>query len=114
MELTSITIGVPVSDMAKAKTWYIILLGATKTIQPVPNVFEFEISKGFWLQLIEDPALKAGDGTLRFGVKDIEAEKSRLAIAGISVGKIQEVPGVIRLCRFTDPFGNKLSLYQEI
>lgn len=99
--------------MSVAKAWYSALLGETKTIQPVPHVFEFEVRTGFWLQLIEDPVLKTGDGALRFGVNDIEMEKRRLISVGIQTGEIQEIPGVIRLCRFTDPFGNKLSLYQE-
>lgn len=114
MRSNSITVGLPVKNLSEAQAWYSTFLGGKKTIQPVSNVFEFEVIQGCWLQLIEDPALKVGDSSVRFGVSDITAERSRLQSAGIQVGEIQEIPGVIFLLRLNDPFGNRLSLYQEI
>lgn len=114
MDINNSTVGVPVKNMKEAKSWYSTFLGDRKTIQPVPKIFEYEISNGFWLQLIEDESLKPGDGAIRFGVTDIKAEQARIKSQGLKISEIQEIPGVIFLCRLTDPFGNNLSLYQEI
>lgn len=114
MKSNSVTVGLPVKSLSEAKAWYTAFLGETKTLQPVPHIYEFEVIEGLWLQLVEDPSLKIGDSSVRFGVSDIKAERSRLLSIGIEAGEIKEIPGVVFLLRLADPFGNKLSLYQEI
>ena len=37
-----------------------------------------------------------------------------LAAAGARLGEVERIPGVIALCDAEDPFGNVLSLYEEL
>ena len=47
----------------------------------------------------------------RFGVADAGAERTRLARLGVAVGPLEHVPGAVDYFDFTDPDGNRLSLY---
>jgi predicted enzyme related to lactoylglutathione lyase len=47
----------------------------------------------------------------RFGVADAGAERTRLARLGVTVGPLEQVPGAVDYFDFTDPDGNRLSLY---
>ena len=106
---TSITVGLPVSDVKAARAWYQRVLGKVADIEPVEGIVEFEVHPGSWLQLHD------GDQTaFRIGVEDLEATRNRLLTSGIEVGPIERVEGVIAFCDFSDPDGNHLSLYQVL
>jgi catechol 2,3-dioxygenase-like lactoylglutathione lyase family enzyme len=106
---TSITVGLPVRDLDAARGWYERVLGRVADIEPVPGIVEFEVHPGSWLQLHD------GDQTVfRIGVKDVGAARSRLLQSGIEVGPVERVEGVIAFCEFSDPDGNRLSLYQVL
>lgn len=109
---TSVTVGLPVRSLPDAIGWYRTLLGSKRTLQPFPHILEFEVVRGFWLQLVEDRHREAGDGVLRFGVADVAAERERLVRAGVGVGPVQRSEGRIAYCRLKDPYGNKLCLYE--
>jgi predicted enzyme related to lactoylglutathione lyase len=48
-------------------------------------------------------------------VEDIEREHKRLETAGVKFeGKIEEIPGIVRLVTFRDPSGNRLQLAQPL
>lgn len=61
-------------------------------------------------------ALKPGSGaTLVLGVEDIEAARSELQSKGVAFeGDTVEVPGMVKLATFHDPFGNRFTLAQSI
>ena len=50
----------------------------------------------------------------RLGVGDVEAARAELSGAGARVGEVTTIPGVIAFCDAEDPFGNPLSLYQDL
>jgi predicted enzyme related to lactoylglutathione lyase len=108
----SVTVGLAVSDLVGAAAWYGRLLGREVDLSPADGVAEFRIVAGCWLQLYEGTG--GGEGAFRFGVADIEGARSRLLELGVAVSPVEEVPGVIAYCEFTDPYGNRLSLYQEL
>lgn len=114
MKITSVTVGVPVTQFEKAIDWYKAVLGPRETIQPVPSIFEFDLGSGTWLQLIQSDSIAAGDTVVRLGVENIDAEHARLKKLGIEVTEIERIEGVIAFCRFKDPSGNNLSLYQVL
>jgi hypothetical protein len=69
-----------------------------------------------WLQLVAaEPGDETGSGAvLRFGVAHLDAALTALAAAGAKAGDVERIPGVIAFCDVEDPFGNVLSLYEEL
>ena len=113
MRVTSITVGVPVSDLDGATRWYEQVLGIGPAIEPVRGVHEYEVSRGCWLQLFEGET-SSSEHAFRIGVEDIERERDRLLRLGVPPREIERVEGVIAFCDFVDPYGNSLSLYQVL
>lgn len=110
MVVTSVTIGIPVSNLSQAQLWYEALLQKDRAdFKPGQGVLEYQVGH-VWLQLYEG-VVKLNDWIFRIGVSDIQAERSRLLALGLSVGEIEEVPGVVAYCDFRDPDNNRLSLY---
>lgn len=111
MNLTSITIGIPVTSLDKASRWYEQCLELKAHIEPASDVREYEIFPGCWLQLSVVES-STSEHCLLLGVADLETERERLANMGVDVGDIRRVEGVIAWCDFKDPDGNNLSLYR--
>jgi hypothetical protein len=51
---------------------------------------------------------------LRFGVADIAAARALFAAAGARGGGLTTIPGVVSFCDAADPFGNALSLDEDL
>ena len=113
MEVTSITVGIPVSDLEKATEWYGRLLQKSPGLEPARGVREFEVAERCWLQLTE-ARMSESENIFRIGVKDIDAERRRLVDIGIEVGEITRIERLIALCDFQDNDGNRLNLYQVL
>jgi predicted enzyme related to lactoylglutathione lyase len=116
-----VTVGLPVSDLGHALGWYRDVFGLGEPdLAPADGVLEFQVGP-VWLQLSVAPVAPAAPvapvtavvaGTVkRFGVADAGAERSRLAGLGVAVGPLEHVPGAVDYFDFTDPDGNRLSLY---
>lgn len=109
------TVGLPVSDPGHAVRWYRQVFGLGEPdLAPADGVVEFQVGP-VWLQLSMAPVAPitpAAAGTVtRFGVADAGAERTRLARLGIAVGPLEHVEGAVDYFDFTDPDGNRLSLY---
>ena len=58
---------------------------------------------------------KEPGATIVLQVEDIERERKRLETGGVKFeGKIEEIPGIVRLATFRDPSGNRLQLAQPL
>jgi predicted enzyme related to lactoylglutathione lyase len=102
-------------ELDGARDWYGALLGRSPDLEPADGVFEWRLTPGAWLQLVDGEPARAGRGQLmRLGVADIEAAAAELAAAGARVGEMTTIPGVIAFCDAEDPFGNPLSLYEDL
>lgn len=113
MLIDNTTIGIYVSSLEKAAQWYAKLFGENvKTIKPTDSIVQFEYYPGCWLQLIEGEPQPSCH--IRFGVCNIKKERDRLEGLGISVETLFVIDGVVAVHRFDDPFGNQLSIYQEL
>jgi hypothetical protein len=78
-------------------------------------VYEWRLGPGAWLQLAAGEPCRPGTGEiLRLGVGEMEAAKTQLAAAGARVGEITTIHGVVAFCDAVDPFGNELSLYEDL
>jgi len=107
-----ITVGVPVSSIAEAETWYLNFLGAdTEVMRPVPGVVEFKVGPDTWVQLFETESQQPSGAIIRFLVDDMGAAQSARSDRGIVTGEPIEIPGVVTYSEFADPFGNALGLY---
>jgi predicted enzyme related to lactoylglutathione lyase len=107
-----VTVGLPVSDLGRAVRWYQEVFGLGEPdLAPADGVLEFQVGP-VWLQLSAAPPAPSATGTVtRFGVADAGAERSRLARLGVAVGPLEHVEGAVDYFDFTDPDGNRLSLY---
>src|SRR5262245_35548191 len=105
------TAAYPAADLARAKAWYIQVLG----LQPYfdqPFYVGFNVG-GFELGLIPDaPSARPPGGVIAmWGVNDIGAEYARLLALGASANQEpQDVGGGITCASVLDPFGNIFGL----
>jgi catechol 2,3-dioxygenase-like lactoylglutathione lyase family enzyme len=122
MNITSVAVGIPVSDLAASCQWYERALGLTgPDLEPTDDVVEYAIggdtsantSFCTWLQLGQENSPTPGRWVFRLGVPDVSAERQRLLGLGIAVGELIVVKGAVTYCEFADPDGNLLSYYTE-
>jgi predicted enzyme related to lactoylglutathione lyase len=105
-----------VNDFEGAKKFYGNVLGL-KTTFDSPEWAEFAGAEGEEsIGVAVNPrAGKEAGATIVLGVEDIERERKRLETAGVKFeGKIEEIPGIVRLTTFRDPSGNRLQLAQPL
>lgn len=117
--VTSITLGVPSTDLARAQRWYRTVLGPVDESTPAPGVAEFELQAGIWLQILGPEGVEPPGPVLRIGVVDLDTERRDLLARDIAVEPIVDFPladgaGRIHLAYLEDPDGNRLCLYQIV
>lgn len=115
MNVSGVTVALPVSDLDSAANWYQRVLELSEPdLQPVDGVVEFKIGS-LWLQLGEESTARSGAQVVtRFGVDDAGQERQRLERLGIPVGPLEHVPGAVNYFDFQDLDGNMLSMYSEV
>lgn len=113
---TGATFQVRINALDEGRTWYERLLGREPDFVVQDGFVEWELVPGSncWLQVAEGEATP-GNGPLRLGTSDIEAELARLQESlGIEVPDVHRAPDdIVRYCTFTDPFGNRIGLFEE-
>ncbi|MFQ5950547.1 MAG: VOC family protein [Candidatus Geothermarchaeales archaeon] len=110
--IQSLTVGISVSDLAEVTECYRNLLGPRRELDPVPKIREFKLIEDFWLQLVEVKRGSKFSPVIRIGVDDLDRQHDRLSNLGIELGRIEEVPDLIRYFSLEDPYGNRLSYYE--
>ncbi len=100
---------VAVSDIETGRSWYTRLFGRGPDNNPMPNLIEWQVTAGAWVQVTEDRS-RAGNGMLNLAVSDIEAGARELREMGIDAGEIINANKGVRLCPITDPDSNKIQL----
>lgn len=110
LNVKSITVGLPVSNLEKSASWYEKILMSDEKISPVEGIIEYQIGS-VWIQLFEEK-INVSENGLRLEVEDLDKEFKRLKTLGVIVDEVMgDVPGIIRYFDFSDPDGNKLSFY---
>lgn len=113
---------VPVSDVDRAKNFYVEQLGfvadvdvspaeGVRVVQLTPPGSACSIGLGRGLPAYDETspgAVKA----LHLVVDDIEASRAELVGRGVDVGAIQDVGGGVRYAALADPDGNTLTLQE--
>ncbi|MGU3292052.1 VOC family protein [Williamsia sp. M5A3_1d] len=113
---------VPVSDVDRAKTFYVETLGCNPDVDvsPAPGVRVVQVTPpGSACSIGMGEGIPAYDemapGTvkaLHLVVNDIEAARNELAGRGVDIGEIVDVGGGVRYAGFADPDGNSLTLQE--
>lgn len=115
MDVTTVTVGLPVSDLDRAIEWYRTAFELPPAeLEPAYGIVEFRLGP-VWLQLRAGETTRAGaEVVTRLGVADVAAQRERLLVLGIDVGALHHVEDMIDYIEFADPDGNALSLYTEL
>jgi len=120
MKLETMLSWVNVADHARAKQFYGEVLGLQQMFE-MDGWAEFSHAQGAATVGIAGPrpggaadASPAG-ATMVFKVDDLVKAKAELSKRGVKFeGEVYEVPGVVRIATFRDPFGNPLQIAQVL
>ena len=121
MDMKLELVPIPVTDVDRAKAFYIEQLGfvedvdvrpveGIRVVQLTPPGSSCSIGMGTGL-----PAYDATPGTVRalhLVVDDIEKARAELADRGVEVGAVEDVGGGVRYAGFSDPDGNSWTLQE--
>lgn len=100
---------VAVRDLTASRSWYTKLFGREPDNNPMPNLIEWQVTAGGWVQVTEDPQ-RAGYGLLNLAVSDIEEVVQELREMGLEPGEIVDANKGVRLSLIPDPDGNQIQL----
>ena len=100
---------VAVSDIEAGRSWYSKLFGRDPDNNPMPDLVEWQVVDGGWVQVTEDPQ-RAGHGMLNLAVSDIEEGVAEVRECGLEPGRIVEANKGVRLCAIADPDDNLIQL----
>ena len=113
-----ITLELNVDDLGKAIEWWQEVMGLELAYR-MDEMGWAEVTSptpGVSLGLNANGAEAGGGGAaIVFGVEDVEAARAELEGKGVSFTKdTEEIPGMVKLAEFLDPFGNRLTLAQSL
>jgi catechol 2,3-dioxygenase-like lactoylglutathione lyase family enzyme len=101
-----------VRDLDQARAFYAEQLGFEEL---------YRDDEGRWMRLARNSAELAlaespeqTGAVLTVDVEDVKQEAERLRVAGVNVGVVLEITGMIRLVDVYDPDGNRLQLTQDL
>lgn len=114
MDVSSVTVGLPVGDLEHAVEWYRRTFEISEPdLEPVDGVVELQLGP-LWLQLYAESTERSGaEVVTRLGVANAAREHERMAVLGIDLGPLEHVEGAVDYFEFADPYGNLLSVYSE-
>ncbi len=117
MRLETMLSWVQVADHAKAKEFYGEVLGLKKVFE-MDGWAEFSHAEGassIGVATERPGRVEASGATIVLRVDDLDRARAELTSRGVEFeGEIEEVPGVVRIATFRDPFGNPLQLAQPL
>jgi glyoxylase I family protein len=109
MSIEHVLAVVPVADVEKSRRWYETLFGRAADNNPMPNLVEWQVVPGGWVQVFTDHQ-HAGSTVVNFAVRDLDAHIDELNQRGLEPGEVVEANKGVRLSVLTDPDGNKVWL----
>jgi glyoxylase I family protein len=100
---------VAVSDIETGRSWYSRLFGRDPDNNPMPNLVEWQVVDGGWVQVTED-SHRAGTSMLNLAVSDLDEGVREVRECGLDPGEIVDANKGVRLCAIADPDGNAIQL----
>lgn len=108
MHIQTVFAHVDCSDLKRSSLWYGKLLGTKPDRNPMPGLWEWQVTTSAALQLYEDKE-SAGKSTLTLGVPSVEAERKKLVEEGLEPGEVERATSLF-LVRLRDPDNNLVVL----
>ncbi|MDT5143870.1 MAG: hypothetical protein QOD02_2754 [Mycobacterium sp.] len=109
MSIDHVLAVVPVTDMVRSRRWYETLSGRAADNDPMPNLTEWQVVPGGWVQVFVDDQ-HAGSTVVNFAVQDLDTHIDDLRQRGLEPADVVEANKGVRLSALTDPDGNKVWL----
>jgi glyoxylase I family protein len=109
MSIEHVLAVVPATDVARSQTWYEALFGRAADNHPMPNLVEWQVVPGGWVQVFADDQ-HAGSTVVNFAVQDLDAHIDELRQRGLEPDEVVEANKGVRLSPLIDPDGNKVWL----
>ena len=109
MSIDHVLAVVPVTDMVRSRRWYETLFGRAADNNPMPNLTEWQVVPGGWVQVFADDQ-HAGSTVVNFAVQDLDTHIDELKQRGLEPGEIVDANKGVRLSALTDPDGNTVTL----
>jgi len=112
MSIDNAIASVAVRDLKSAVPWYAALLGRAADSTPMPEVAEWQFSRGGWLQVYQLPE-RAGSGSFTLAVSDIEEIVAHVQTLGIDA--TQRSSGAkVKTLMIVDPDGNHVAFAETL
>ncbi len=107
-----------VKDFEKGKKFYGEVLGL-KPIFEMPGWAEYSHAEGAAAIGLAAPrpdrCEETTGATVVLGVDDMDTARRELGARGVKFdGGVEEIPGIVRISTFSDPFGNRVQLAQSL
>lgn len=100
-------------DIQAGINFYSRLFRRPPDFEPHEDFKEWEVFSNCWLQVGEGEPQPTYPMRLRVG--NIEAERERVEReVGVPCSPVKRIPGLVAFCDFSDPWGNRLGLYQRL
>jgi glyoxylase I family protein len=109
MSIEHVLAVVPVTDLERSRRWYESLFGRAADNNPMPNLVEWQVVPGGWVQVFVDDQ-RAGSTLVNFAVEDLDVHIDELKQRGHEPGEGVEANKGVRLSTITDPDGNTIRL----
>ena len=114
MTISAVLPVVPVSDFDAAERWYTTFFDRAADRHPMDGLSEWQLGDYAVVQVFHSPD-KAGRTALNFVDDDLDRHLADLADRGIDATEpITVAKGRQRLATISDPYGNQLSLIEDI
>ncbi|HEV2376779.1 MAG TPA: VOC family protein [Streptosporangiaceae bacterium] len=98
--------GIPVSDFAKALTWYEMLLGRPPSSFPHDTEAVWELAERRLVYIVQRPE-HAGHAMHTIMVNDLDTLVAEIAQRGLDPAKDETYPNGVRKTTYVDPDGNE-------
>ena len=109
MSIEHVLAVVPVADLGRSRRWYESLFGRAPDNNPMPNLVEWQVVAGAWVQVFVDEQ-RAGSTLVNFAVENLDTQINELKQRGLEPGEVVDARKGVRLSTIIDPDGNMIRL----
>ena len=111
MDVDVLFAGVPVTDFARARAWYVRLFGREPDILANDEEVLWQVAGAGWLYVVADVA-RAGGALVAMAVADLDATVALLVQRDVAVGPAVLQGEAGRKAVAVDPDGNSVALIE--
>ena len=112
MPICNAIASVAVNDVKSVSQWYERLFGRPADSKPMPEVIEWKLERGGWLQVYQLPE-RAGRGSVTLAVSSLTQQIGELKKLGIDAGEPMRSPKV-NVVMIKDPDGNSIAFAEAL